>query len=195
MKDMTIVKCVTVGDRAVGKSCLLISYVTNAFSGEYVPTVYENYTVKVNVDGKPVMLDLWDTSGQECLDRVRPLSYLNTSVLLLCFSLTSRSSYQNIKEKWYPEIRHHCPNTPIILVGTKQDLRGDEKGNCEQQRKSDSESAVITHSQGLRLQKKVKAVKYVECSALTQEGLKVTLHEAIRAALCKSNNTHKCSIM
>ncbi|XP_071820645.1 ras-related C3 botulinum toxin substrate 1-like [Apostichopus japonicus] len=195
MKDMTIVKCVTVGDRAVGKSCLLISYVTNAFSGEYVPTVYENYTVKVNVDGKPVILDLWDTSGQECLDRVRPLSYLNTSVLLLCFSLTSRSSYQNIKEKWYPEIRHHCPNTPIILVGTKQDLRGDEKGNRESQRKSDSESTVITHSQGLRLQKKVKAVKYVECSALTQEGLKATLHEAIRAALCKSNNTHKCSIM
>ncbi|PIK57189.1 Chain A, Rac1 P29s Mutant, partial [Apostichopus japonicus] len=131
---------------AVGKSCLLISYVTNAFSGEYVPTVYENYTVKVNVDGKPVMLDLWDTSGQECLDRVRPLSYLNTSVLLLCFSLTSRSSYK-YKEKWYPEIRHHCPNTPIILVGTKQDLRGDEKGNRKSQRKSDSESTVITHSQ------------------------------------------------
>lgn len=77
------------------------------------------------VDGRPVSLGLWDTAGQEDYDRLRPLSYPQTDVFLICFSLVSPPSFENVTGKWVPEILHHAPNIPILLVGTKLDLRED----------------------------------------------------------------------
>ena len=68
-----------------------------------------------------VSLGLWDTAGQEDYDRLRPLSYPQTDVFVLCFSVISPTSYTNITNKWMPEIRHHCPDTPVILCGKKRE--------------------------------------------------------------------------
>lgn len=67
-----------------------------------------------------VELALWDTAGQEDYDRLRPLSYPDTDVILMCFSIDSPDSLENIPEKWTPEVKHFCPNVPIILVGNKK---------------------------------------------------------------------------
>merc|ERR1712176_1746895 len=99
----------------------------------------------------------------------------------ICFSLTSPASYENVRAKWYPEVNHHCPNAPIILVGTKLDLR-DDKETIEKLK--EKKLMPITATQGLQMMKEISAVKYSECSALTQKGLKQVFDEAIRAVLC-----------
>jgi len=191
---MQNIKCVVVGDGAVGKTCLLISYTTNAFPGEYIPTVFDNYSANVMVDGKPINLGLWDTAGQEDYDRLRPLSYPQTDVFLVCFSVISSSSYENVKTKWVPEIQHHAPNVPILLVGTKSDLRKDE--NTIKQLNS-RQQTMVTVEAGQKMAKEIGAVNFLECSALTQEGLKQVFDEAIRAAMSKPTGKKKkqCEIL
>jgi len=191
---MQNIKCVVVGDGAVGKTCLLISYTTNAFPGEYIPTVFDNYSANVMVDGKPINLGLWDTAGQEDYDRLRPLSYPQTDVFLVCFSVISSSSFENVKTKWVPEIQHHAPNVPIVLVGTKSDLRKDQD-TIKQLNSRQQEMVKIESAQGMA--KDIGAVKFLECSALTQEGLKQVFDDAIRAAMnkpCKKKQ-QKCDLL
>ncbi|GCB62296.1 hypothetical protein scyTo_0004227 [Scyliorhinus torazame] len=88
-------KLVIVGDGACGKTCLLIVFSKDQFPEVYVPTVFENYVADIEVDGKQVELALWDTAGQEDYDRLRPLSYPDTDVILMCFSIDSPDSLGN----------------------------------------------------------------------------------------------------
>uniref|UniRef100_A0A3Q0T105 small monomeric GTPase n=1 Tax=Amphilophus citrinellus TaxID=61819 RepID=A0A3Q0T105_AMPCI len=192
---MQTIKCAVVGDGEVGKTCLLISYTSNAFPGEYIPTVFDHYSANVMLDGKPVNLGLWDTAGEEDYDRLRPLSYPQTDVFLICFSLVRPASYENVRNKWYPEVRHYSHNTPTILVGTKLDLR-DDKDTIEKLKKDNL--SPINYPQGLAMAKEIGSVKYLECSALTQRGLKTVFDEAIRAVLCPppvKKKGKKCSLL
>ncbi|CAG8563167.1 4071_t:CDS:2 [Ambispora leptoticha] len=158
---MQTIKCVVVGDGAVGK-------------------VFDNYAVTVMIGDEPYTLGLFDTAGQEDYDRLRPLSYPQTDVFLVCFSVTSPASFENVKEKWFPEVHHHCPGVPCLIVGTQVDLRDDP---TVVEKLSRQKMRPVTSEQGERLAKELGAVKYVECSALTQKGLKNVFDEAIVAAL------------
>lgn len=191
---MQTIKCVVVGDGAVGKTCLLISYTTSKFPADYVSTVFDNYAVTVMIGDEPFTLGLFDTAGQEDYDRLRPLSYPSTDVFLVCFSVISPASFENVKEKWFPEVHHHCPGVPIIIVGTQTDLRNDD---VILQRLHRQKLSPITQEQGEKLAKELRAVKYVECSALTQRGLKTVFDEAIVAALEPPviKKSKKCTIL
>ena len=177
---MSAVKCVVVGDGAVGKTCLLITYSKDQFPVEYVPTIFDNYSVKVPIAEETYTLELFDTAGQEEYDRLRPLSYPNTSVFLVCFSIVSPKSFDNVQGKWVPEIKHHCPNTPFLLVGTQVDLRNDE---ATQLKLAKNKEKPVSKEAGEIMAKSLTAAKYLECSALTREGIKNVFDEAIMQQL------------
>ncbi|CAL1526892.1 unnamed protein product [Lymnaea stagnalis] len=179
------VKCVLVGDGAVGKTSLIVSYTTNGYPTEYMPTAFDDYSVVVTVDNKPVQLQLCDTAGQDDFDAIRPLCYPNTDIFLLCFSVVSPTSFNNIVEKWVPEIRKHSPKVPIMLVGTQCDLRNDVKVLIEL---AGYKEKPVTEGDAIRLAQDIGAVHYEECSALTQKNLKDVFDHAILASLNYESN-------
>ena len=167
------------------------------FPEEYLPTVFDNYSKNTVVDGKLINLGLWDTAGQEDYDRIRPLSYPQTDVFIICFSITSPTSFENVKAKWYPEIAHHSGlNKPIVLCGTKLDLREDA---AVLRKLGESGLSPVTYPQGLKLCKELKISEYVECSAMNQKGLKTVFDAAVRQVMHKASAVIKkksqCSVM
>lgn len=161
--------------------------------------VFDNYAVTVMIGEDPYTLGLFDTAGtlplqgtrqggidwrwdslrlhslgQEDYDRLRPLSYPQTDVFLVCFSVTSPASFENVKEKWFPEVHHHCPGVPCLIVGTQVDLRDDPAVTDKLARQK---QRPVSFDAGERLARELGAVKYVECSALTQRGLKNVFDE------------------
>ncbi|NXU84896.1 RHOF protein, partial [Xiphorhynchus elegans] len=174
------VKVVVVGDGGCGKTSLLVSFARGDFPKVYVPTVFEKYTTSLQVDGKPVTIHLWDTAGQEDYDRLRPLSYSDANVVLMCFDVTDRNSFENILTKWYPEVNHFCKGVPVLLVGCKTDLRQDE----EVLRKlRDGRMEPVSRQQGEAMARQVRATSYMECSARYQENVGNIFEAASNAAM------------
>ena len=192
VKTMNTIKCVVVGDGAIGKTCMLISYAKNEFPKEYVPTVFDNYAVNVEIASQPYSIGLFDTAGQEDYDKLRPLTYPGTDVFLVCFSITSPTSLENVEDKWIPELQKQAPkNVPYLLVGTQVDLRNDREviSNLAKRRQK-----VVTADEGEAAARRINAKKYLECSALTRQGLKEVFDEAIIIALDKPvEETTTCS--
>ncbi|CAD5112627.1 DgyrCDS1843 [Dimorphilus gyrociliatus] len=186
-------KLVIVGDGACGKTCLLIVFSKDQFPEVYVPTVFENYVADIEVDCKQVELALWDTAGQEDYDRLRPLSYPDTDVILMCFSIDSPDSLDNIPEKWTPEVKHFCPNIPIILVGNKKDLRNDEATKRELMK---MKQEPVRSDEGKGMADRISAFAYLECSAKTKEGIREVFETATRAALqVKKKKRNRCCVL
>ncbi|KAJ6545651.1 P-loop containing nucleoside triphosphate hydrolase protein [Mycena capillaripes] len=179
------IKCMLVGDGAVGKfrslqPCLLTSYTYKEFPTGYVPSVFGGHAETVMFVDVPYTLGLFDTAGEADYDRLRPLSYPRTDVFLVCFCVGMPASFSNVKEKWFPEAHHHCPGVPCVVAATQIDLRvrnGDNDGSSEKR------PFTFTTKDGQRLAKEVKAAGYVECSAKTQEGVKEAFDAAVAAAV------------
>ncbi|KAJ7266899.1 small GTPase Cdc42 [Mycena haematopus] len=173
-------KLIILGDGAVGKTCMLISQTTNTFPTGYVPSLSDNYSLHVLFEERVYLFALWDTGGGEDYDRLRPLSYPQTDVFLICFKVTWPDSFENIRDRWVPEVRHYCPDVPFLIVATQIDLRDDsevvEKLARQKQR-------LISTEEGKRLAHELGAAKYIECSALTRKGLDNVFKEAIIACL------------
>eukprot|EP01126_Amoeba_proteus_P028012 TRINITY_DN276_c0_g1_i7.p1 TRINITY_DN276_c0_g1~~TRINITY_DN276_c0_g1_i7.p1 ORF type:complete len:207 (-),score=34.19 TRINITY_DN276_c0_g1_i7:442-1062(-) len=179
---------VAIGDGAVGKTCMLITYAKNEFPSDYVPTVFDNYVVSVGTPEGQVDLSLKDTAGQEDLASVRRLSYHGADVFLICFSVTNPTSFENI-ETWIKDIREFDASIPYVLVGTQLDTRNDKKKLEELAKRGRSP---ITYEQGVLKQRQVGAYCYVECSALTRANLARVFGDAVSAIMSR-RNTHGAS--
>jgi Rho family protein len=171
-------------------------------SQAYIPTVFENYVTLVQHDSKLIELALWDTAGQEEYDRLRPLSYPESDVILIVFSIDFPTSLANVLDKvrpllhfhpcieltsfcpfapflnpqWYPEVSHFCPSTPLLLIATKTDLRSDP---TTIRMLSAQGQAPITPEHGAAVAKDIGA-GYKECSAKTGKGVKEVFDAALR---------------
>lgn len=205
-------KIVILGDGACGKTSLLNVFTRGYFPEVYEPTVFENYIHDIFVDNKHITLSLWDTAGQEEFDRLRSLSYSDTQCIMLCFSIDSRDSLENVKNKWVGEIANNCEGVKLVLVALKCDLRnndhegniinpnniGDQNkinnnGNGSQQRGNGSKD-LITYEEGLAMAKQIGALRYLECSAKSNKGVNEAFTEAARVALTSvpaNNNNSK----
>nr|AAA57056.1 guanine nucleotide regulatory protein [Paramecium tetraurelia] len=169
------IKLVIVGDGSVGKTCILIRYTEDKFPTDYVPTIFENYCAQVLYENKMVNLNLWDTAGQEEYKQLRSISYPQSDVFLITFSVDEPSSFQNAIKKWYPELQADQPNAPKIFIGNKIDMRPTENVN---------ENKFVTFNIA---QKAVSDLgcKYIECSALNGTNIKQIFLEAIKQAMKK----------
>lgn len=173
-------KLVIIGDGACGKTSLLSVFTLGYFPTHYVPTVFENYVTDCRVDGRSVQLALWDTAGQEDYERLRPLAYAQSHVILIGFSVDNPDSLENVRHKWIEEARERCPDVPIILVGLKNDLRQDPVAIEEMRRRG---WKFVTPREGEQMAQLCGARKYLECSSLTGDGVDDVFEAATRAAL------------
>eukprot|EP00005_Dracoamoeba_jomungandri_P011644 CAMPEP_0174264740 /NCGR_PEP_ID=MMETSP0439-20130205/23720_1 /TAXON_ID=0 /ORGANISM="Stereomyxa ramosa, Strain Chinc5" /LENGTH=648 /DNA_ID=CAMNT_0015350787 /DNA_START=28 /DNA_END=1970 /DNA_ORIENTATION=+ len=158
-----VLKMVVIGDGAVGKTSMLMSYTSGTFPTCYVPSSMDNQEVTIDHAGKSYTMHLWDTAGQEDYDRLRPLSYPGTHIFLVCFSIASDTSFRNISAKWLPEIQRHCPGVPFLIIGTKGDL---------------TESRAVTEREAKEFAEKAGS-RYLECSAKAVEGLDAVFSSAV----------------
>ncbi|XP_006640291.1 rho-related GTP-binding protein RhoF [Lepisosteus oculatus] len=173
-------KVVIVGDGGCGKTSLLMVYAKGDFPEKYAPSVFEKYVTTIRFGSKEINLNLYDTAGQEDYDRLRPLSYQNANLVLVCYDVTSPTSFDNVLIKWYPEVNHFCRGVPIILIGCKTDLRKDK----ERTRKLRAlDQAPITYIQGQETGRQINAEMYLECSAKYRENVEDIFKEATRVAL------------
>ena len=122
----------------------------------------------------------------------RPLSYPDTDVILVCFSVANPDSLGNVVEKWLPEVRHFCPKVPFILVGTKKDLRTDASVLEDL---SLSKLKPVSTEQGQQIATMIHAHAYLECSSRTREGVREVFETAAIAALPKHKLRTKCTIL
>ncbi|XP_046355435.2 ras-like GTP-binding protein Rho1 [Haliotis rufescens] len=181
-----------VGDGACGKTCLLSVFSKDQFPEVNVPTVFDTFVADFVVGGKKVELVLMDTNEQRLCERLNALCHEHTNVILMCFSIDSPDSLENIQKKWTPEVKQFCPNVPIILVGNKKDLRNDDNTRREL---SKMKQEPVKTEEGLAMAAKIGAFIYLECSAKTKEGVREVFETAKRVALPVKKRMDKCTLL
>ncbi|KAK3089429.1 hypothetical protein FSP39_003538 [Pinctada imbricata] len=174
------VKLVIVGDEACGKSSILSMFSENRFPEELTSKVFDTYEKRVIIGGKKIDLAMWDTAGREDYNRLRSLSYPNTDIVLMCFSIDNPVTLKNVPKVWSPEIAQSCPNVPFILVGNKLDVRKDRKALFQLKKWN---RRPVSSQDGQDVAKQIGACKYMECSAKMNDGIGEIFEEAIRIVL------------
>lgn len=198
--NVETIKCVVVGDNAVGKTRLICARACNTTLTQYqllathVPTVWaiDQYRVcqevlersRDVVDEVSISLRLWDTFGDHHKDR--RFAYGRSDVVVLCFSIANPNSLNHVKTMWYQEIKHFCPRTPVVLVGCQLDLRYADLEAVNRARRPLARPIkrgdILPPEKGREVAKEL-GIPYYETSVFDQFGIKDVFDNAIRAAL------------
>ena len=122
-KDEIGIKVTLIGESSVGKTSIINRYTRDDFTQDLESTLGANYSQKKIVrHGKKIRLDLWDTAGQEKYRALGRHFYKESYIVCLVYDITSKSSFENIKKIWYPELKEYGEKLKILaLVGNKID--------------------------------------------------------------------------
>jgi len=160
------VRVVVVGDEKCGKSSLIHRFISNQVPEYYKPTGFDKFFTSKKYSDENVEIlfnfTVWDTSGSTNFDSVRPLSYSEADVFLVCFSISEPISLYNVKSHWFQEIRKHS-NAPIVLCGCMADLRQDQPTI---QHLAKMGRSPVSVEQALTVSKQMEAAGYVETRSL-----------------------------
>ena len=187
--DAVFLKTVVVGNGHVGKTNMIITHRTGEFPGSLRPVVANCEEHSLLVDGRNFTLLVRDTGGGEDYHRVRPIEYPGTHCFVLLFDVAANDDFEDVKSCWWKELRKHCPDVPIILVGSKIDLR------------ESNEVKTISYEKGSKMAMAIGAKKYMEISSLKKIGLEELFRDVARIGnsyhnLPKPNKTEKkCSVL
>ena len=160
------IKLVFVGETAVGKTSIIMTWTQEKFPTLYEPTVFDTYNGTKNYKGAEIKLQIWDTAGHEDLGRLRPIAYTNTDCFLVCFSLVDKNSLKQACTKWIAEVKATAKSCPCILVGTKMDLRDEFEQNDPAKMKD-----CVTSAELKQWASQYNFQAAVECSAKDRKGL------------------------
>ena len=124
-KSNITLKYLVVGDSGVGKTSLLMRYCEDSFQTDYLSTIGVDFKIKrIEHNGRPITLNIWDTAGQESFNELHPTYYYGAHVCILVFDANRKITYKNL-QNWYKEMRDNCPHIPVMVIANKIDL--DEK--------------------------------------------------------------------
>ncbi|KAL4871408.1 P-loop containing nucleoside triphosphate hydrolase protein [Aspergillus spectabilis] len=177
------IKCVVIGDNNIGKTTLLIRYTTDILCPPTeLPSVFDNYSIQIGSN----VISLFDTNNpEEARQRLLPLIYSNTDILIICFSVARLSSFENVKGQWLHGLESWCPGTPWILVGLQSDLRDEPGlGMLEQGYgvKYPLSRGFVSKEEGREAARRWGASGYVECSSVMGVGVRGVFEEAVLAS-------------
>ncbi|CAG9539260.1 unnamed protein product [Cercopithifilaria johnstoni] len=186
-------KFVVVGDGACGKTNLIIAQAGGEFIEQYTPTAFDDYAIEALINGKTKVLTVRDTAGEDDYNTLRPLSYPDADVFIVCYSVERPESLKSVQEKWIPEIRRFCPDVPILVVGNKKDIRNEEERERQKEcNENFQHKHLVNFDDAIACAKEFSAHRVMECSAKTKEGIRQVFDAAIRIAIThKSGNGNR----
>ena len=202
-------KVVVIGDMCSGKSALISAYCKDRFNETYVPTILRSCLTDATLHGEKVELVVIETSGRKDYFKLRKCAYRKTDAIILCYSCDNASSLHNIKTQWLPEMKEHVPNVPVILVGTRKDIR-DEIITSSQERALETDGSslqavrerLVSEDAGYEMAKAIGAHYFIECSARYRDGTRQVFETVAKVAMQKSRRKRKvrrtgdvCSLM
>jgi Ras-related C3 botulinum toxin substrate 1 len=176
---MKSARCVLVGGEDRDRVALILTY-TGKFPDD-IPATCDNVDRNFMVEDVQVNLQLLNTASHPDYKKLRPLSYVDTDLFILCFSLVSPSSLEAIQKEWVPEVKEHCPNVPYILVGLLSDARDSFEKHAEAYRKKGWEP--VPTAKGEEMKEAIGAQAYVECSAKREYNVKEVFDTAVKTVL------------
>ncbi|KAL4238320.1 hypothetical protein ACF0H5_003032 [Mactra antiquata] len=172
-----LLQCAIVGDGMVGKTSLSRAFTSLPECEDYIPTVFENYAEKIQVNGDEYTISIFDSAGQREYGSLRRFSYEDSDVIIVCFSVVDRESFQSVRDFWVPEIEKYTNRKkPLVLVATQIDMRNTTSYDSDMP---------VSKKEAVLLANQIGASCCIECSSLDLYTVKKVFSEVVNAYIRK----------